>query len=147
MTEPEEVRRMVTDPEGETATTTPRIVIEMFPVATVGAEGAGPAFGIGVATAAPRAGAVCREEDGGAVGAARAAGFVTTHPLPSVFREPLGRTAASLFGWPGTDGIVTCCSVAVGGSASAAEAAVTRPKTTEPKNAKPAASAVLMGRS
>jgi len=138
---------MVTDREGETASTTPRIVIVLFVVATVGAEVAGPTFGIGAATGARRTGAVCREEAGGAVGATPAAGFVTTHPLPSVFREPLGRTTVSLFGWPGTDGIVTCCSVAAGGSASAAEAGVARPKTTEPKNAKPAASAVLMGRS
>ena len=117
---------MVTDREGETASTTPRIVTVLFP---------------------SRAGAVCREEAGGVLGVPLAFGFVTTHPLPSVFKEPLGRTTASLFGWPGSDGTVTCCSVAAGGSAGAAEAGVARAKTTEPKSAKVAASAVLTRRS
>lgn len=138
---------MVTDREGETASTTPRIVTVLFPVAVVGAEGAGPTFGLGAATGAPRAGANCPERAGGAVGAPPAAGFVTTHPLPSVFKEPLGRTTVSLFGWPGSDGTVTCCSVAAGGSAGAAEAGVARPKPAEPRSAKTAASAILTERS
>jgi hypothetical protein len=145
--EPEEASRIVTDRDGETAFTTPRIAIVLFPAAPVGVDEAGLTFDEGAATGARRAGAACGKEAGGAVGATLVAGFVTTHPLPSVFKEPLGRTTASLFGWPGTDGIVTCCSVAAGGSAGDAEAGVAGPKTTEPKSAKPAASTVLIGRS